>query len=190
MSFLWNDLLVNPMINALIIMSNALLDNFGLAIIAFTIFIRLVTFPLTIRQLRTTRAMQEMQPQMQEIQKKYKDPKRRQQEMMKLYREVGFNPLGCLVPFAVQIPIWIALFQVIRRTVGTTPGGPAGPRLAALRLGLHHRVGAAAQRLPVHRPGGAIDPAGRAGRRRDVLPAEALDRDPLAGEGRPPGRDQ
>ncbi len=121
MSFIWNDLLVNPMINALITMSNAMLDNFGLAIIAFTIFIRLVTFPLTIKQLRTTRAMQEMQPQMQEIQKKYKDPKRRQQEMMKLYREVGFNPLGCLLPFAVQIPIWIALFHVIRYTVGTTP---------------------------------------------------------------------
>jgi YidC/Oxa1 family membrane protein insertase len=120
-SFIWNDLLVNPMINALITMSNAMLDNFGLAIIAFTIFIRLVTFPLTIKQLRTTRAMQEMQPQMQEIQKKYKDPKRRQQEMMKLYRDVGFNPLGCLVPFAVQIPIWIALFHVIRYTVGTTP---------------------------------------------------------------------
>jgi len=119
--FLWNDLLVNPMINALIILSNALFDNFGLAIIAFTIVIRLATFPLTIRQLRTTRAMQEMQPQLQEIQKKYKDPKRRQQEMMKLYREVGFNPLGCIVPFAVQIPIWIALFQVIRRTLGTTP---------------------------------------------------------------------
>ena len=121
MSFIWNDLLVNPMINALITMSNAMLDNFGLAIIAFTIFIRLVTFPLTIKQLRTTRAMQEMQPQMQEIQKKYKDPKRRQQEMMKLYRDVGFNPLGCLLPFAVQIPIWIALFHVIRYTVGTTP---------------------------------------------------------------------
>ena len=121
MSFIWNDLLVNPMINALITMSNAMLDNFGLAIIAFTIFIRVITFPLTIKQLRTTRAMQEMQPQMQEIQKKYKDPKRRQQEMMKLYRDVGFNPLGCLVPFAVQIPIWIALFHVIRYTVGTTP---------------------------------------------------------------------
>lgn len=121
MGFIWNDLLINPMINALIILSNVLLDNFGLAIIAFTIFIRLVTFPLTIRQLRTTRAMQEMQPQLQEIQKKYKDPKRRQQEMMKLYREVGFNPLGCIVPFAVQIPIWIALFQVVRRTLGTTP---------------------------------------------------------------------
>ena len=121
MGFIWNDLLVNPMINALILLSNVLLDNFGLAIIAFTILIRLVTFPLTIRQLRTTRAMQEMQPQLQEIQKKYKDPKRRQQEMMKLYREVGFNPLGCIVPFAIQIPIWIALFQVIRRTLGTTP---------------------------------------------------------------------
>ena len=121
MDFIWNDLLVNPMINALIILSNALIDNFGLAIIAFTILIRLATFPLTIRQLRTTRAMQEMQPQLQEIQKKYKDPKRRQQEMMKLYREVGFNPLGCLVPFAIQIPIWVALFQVVRRTLGTTP---------------------------------------------------------------------
>jgi YidC/Oxa1 family membrane protein insertase len=121
MGYIWNDLLINPMINAMILLSNALLDNFGLAIIAFTILIRLATFPLTIRQLRTTRAMQEMQPQLQEIQKKYKDPKRRQQEMMKLYREVGFNPLGCIVPFAVQIPIWIALFQVIRRTLGTTP---------------------------------------------------------------------
>jgi YidC/Oxa1 family membrane protein insertase len=121
MSFIWNDLLVNPMINALIILANALFDNFGLALIAFTILIRLATFPLTIRQLRTTRAMQEMQPQLQEIQKKYKDPKRRQQEMMKLYKEVGFNPLGCIVPFAVQMPIWIALFQVVRKTLGTTP---------------------------------------------------------------------
>lgn len=121
MGFIWNDLLVNPMINALIILSNVLFDNFGLALIAFTILIRLLTFPLTIRQLRTTRAMQEMQPQLQEIQKKYKDPKRRQQEMVKLYKDVGFNPLGCIVPFAVQIPIWIALFSVVRQTLGTTP---------------------------------------------------------------------
>ena len=121
LDFLWNDLLINPMINALIILSNALFDNYGLAIIAFTIVIRVLTYPLTIRQLRTTRAMSAMQPQLQEIQKKYKDPKRRQQEMMKLYREVGFNPLGCAVPLLLQFPILIALFQVIRRTLGTTP---------------------------------------------------------------------
>ncbi len=119
--FVWNDVLLNPMTNALIFLSNVLFGNFGLAIIAFTLITRFATYPLTIKQLRTTRAMQEMQPRLQEIQKKYKDPKRRQQEMMKLYREVGFNPLGCAVPFIIQIPIWIALFQVIRRTMGSTP---------------------------------------------------------------------
>jgi YidC/Oxa1 family membrane protein insertase len=119
--FIWNDILLNPMTNALIILSNVLFGNFGLAIIAFTLVTRFATYPLTLRQLRTTRAMQEMQPALKELQKKYKDPKRRQQEMMKLYREVGFNPLGCAVPFLIQIPIWVALFQVIRRTMGSTP---------------------------------------------------------------------
>lgn len=119
--FIWNDIMLNPIMNGLIIIANALGDNFGLAIIAFTVIVRAVTYPLTLRQLRATRAMQVMQPQMQSIQKKYKDPKRRQEEMMKLYREAGFNPLGCLWPMLVQIPIWIALYQVIRRTLGDTP---------------------------------------------------------------------
>ena len=119
--FIWNDVLINPMINALIILSNVLFNNYGLALIAFTILTRGATYPLTLRQLRTTRAMQQMQPRMREIQKKHKDPKRRQQEMMKLYREVGFNPLGCAIPFLIQIPILIALFQVIRQTLGSTP---------------------------------------------------------------------
>lgn len=119
--FIWNDIMLNPIMNGLIIIANALDDNFGLAIIAFTVIVRAVTYPLTLRQLRATRAMQVMQPQMQAIQKKYKDPKRRQEETMKLYREAGFNPLGCLWPMLVQIPIWIALYQVIRRTLGDTP---------------------------------------------------------------------
>ncbi len=119
--FIWNDIMLNPIMNGLITIANALGDNFGLAIIAFTVIVRAVTYPLTLRQLRATRAMQVMQPQMQAIQKKYKDPKRRQEETMKLYREAGFNPLGCLWPMLVQIPIWIALYQVIRRTLGDTP---------------------------------------------------------------------
>ncbi len=119
--FIWNDVMINPIMNGLIIIANALGDNFGLAIIAFTVIVRAVTYPLTLRQLRATRAMQVMQPQMQALQKKYKDPKRRQEEIMKLYREAGFNPLGCLWPMLVQIPIWIALYQVIRRTLGDTP---------------------------------------------------------------------
>lgn len=119
--FLWNDVLLNPVTNALIILTNAMADNYGLAIIVFTLIIRVVTYPLTLRQLRATRAMQLMQPRMQELQKKYKDPKRRQEEMVKLYREAGINPLGCIWPLLVQMPIWIALYQVIRNTLGDTP---------------------------------------------------------------------
>jgi YidC/Oxa1 family membrane protein insertase len=67
------------------------------------------------------RSLQELQPQMQEIQKKYSDPKRRNQEMMKLYKEAGVNPLGCIGPQLVQLPIFIALYQVIRVTLGDSP---------------------------------------------------------------------
>lgn len=116
-----NTVLINPMMNVLIVLSNVFFGSYGLAIIAFTLIARILTYPLVLRQLRTTRAMQEMQPRLQEIQKKYKDPRRRQQEMMKLYRDVGFNPLGCAVPLLVQLPIWIALFQVLRQSLGTTP---------------------------------------------------------------------
>jgi YidC/Oxa1 family membrane protein insertase len=119
--FVWNDVLINPMINGLIILSRILFDNFGLAIIAFTILVRLATLPLTLRGLHATRRMQALQPKMQELQKKYKDPKRRQEEMMKLYRSEGVNPLGCLGPQLVQMPIWFALYAVLTRTVGGTP---------------------------------------------------------------------
>jgi YidC/Oxa1 family membrane protein insertase len=82
---------------------------------------RLLTMPLTARQIRSSRALSTLQPKIQELQKKYKDPKRRQEETMKLYREVGVNPLGCLLPMLVQFPIWIALYRALRITVGGTP---------------------------------------------------------------------
>src|SRR5690606_37891266 len=80
-------------------------------------------FPLTLRMLHSMRALQEIQPQMAEIQKKYSDPKRRNQEVMKLYKEAGVNPLGCIGPQLIQFPIFIALYQVIRITLGDTPEG-------------------------------------------------------------------
>lgn len=119
--FIWNDVLINPMINGLIIMSRILFDNFGLAIIVFTCLVRLATLPLTLRQLHSSRRMQALQPKVQELQKKYKDPKRRQEEMMKLYRTEGVNPIGCLGPMLIQMPIWFALYAVLSRTVGGTP---------------------------------------------------------------------
>jgi YidC/Oxa1 family membrane protein insertase len=118
---IWDAFFVNPIANALIIISNVVFGNFGVAIILFTLVMRLVTMPLTLRQLRSSRALSALQPQMQELQKKYKDPKRRQEETMKLYREAGVNPLGCLLPMLVQFPIWIALYRALIFTVGGTP---------------------------------------------------------------------
>jgi YidC/Oxa1 family membrane protein insertase len=113
--------LLDPMVNFLVILSNLLFGSFGLAIIAFTVIIRLVTWPLTLRQLNATRAMQNIQPRIQEIQKKYNDPKRRQEEIMKVYKEGGVNPIGCLGPMILQIPILFALFYAIRYTLPESP---------------------------------------------------------------------
>jgi YidC/Oxa1 family membrane protein insertase len=109
------------MANALVLLNNAFFGSFGLAIIIFTIVMRAVTFPLTLRQLRSSRAMSAMSGRLQEVQKRYKDPKRRQEETMKLYREAGVNPLGCLLPMLAQLPIWFALYSVLRLTVGDVP---------------------------------------------------------------------
>jgi len=113
--------LLDPMINFLVLLNNIFFGSFGLALIAFTFIIRLVTFPLTRRQLHQSRALQAVQPRMAEINKKYSDPKRRQEEMMKLYRDAGVNPLGCLGPMLLQFPILIALFYAIRQTLPESP---------------------------------------------------------------------
>ena len=114
-------LLLDPMINFLVILNNVLFSSFGLAIIAFTIIIRLVTFPLTLRQLHSTRSMQGIQPRIAEINKKFSDPKRRQEEIMKIYREAGVNPLGCLGPMVLQFPVLIALYSAVRLVLAISP---------------------------------------------------------------------
>jgi len=119
---LWNFILLQPMLNFLILLSNVLFHNFALAIIVLTIIVRLIMLPLTMRQLHSTRKMSTLQPKIKELQKKYgKDKQRLQQEMAKLYRESGINPLGCLWPMLVQLPIWIALYQSILKAVAATP---------------------------------------------------------------------
>jgi len=123
---IWDVFFVNPLINSLVILNNILFSNYGLAIIVFTLLMRLVTMPLTLRQIHSTRAMTTLQPKMQEIQKKYKDPKRRQEETMKLYRQAGVNPLGCLLPMLVQMPIWFALYRALQATVGGIPESVVG----------------------------------------------------------------
>ncbi len=117
----WDLLFIDPLINVLVLLDIVVLGQFGLAILLFTFILRIATIPFTLKQLRSTRAMQSAQPQMQEIQKKYKDPKRRQEEMMKLYREFNINPLGCFMPMLIQMVVFMALYRALVHAVGGSP---------------------------------------------------------------------
>ena len=118
---IWQTFLETPLINLMVGLSAAAGGSYGLAILIFTVLSRALTFPLTLRTMQSMKSLQGIQPQMQEIQKKYSDPRRRSEETMKLYKEAGVNPLGCLGPQLIQFPIFIALYQVILVTLGTTP---------------------------------------------------------------------
>lgn len=119
-SYLFNTFLVFPLTN-LFVAFTVLTGNAGLGVILVTIFIRFVTLPLNLKQMRTTRAMAALAPQLQGLQKRFKDPKRRSQEQMRLYREAKVSPAGCFSSLLIQMPILFALFQTFRTTVGETP---------------------------------------------------------------------
>lgn len=96
------------------IYSNLAFGSYGLAIIIFTLFVRAILFPLTLKQLHSSTRMQELQPQMQEIQKRYKDDKEKlNQELMKMYKENNVNPMGGCLPLLIQMPILFSLIYVI-----------------------------------------------------------------------------
>lgn len=89
--------------------------RYGLAIIIFTIFIKLILLPLAVKQYRSMSKMQELQPKLQEIQKRYKNDKEKlNQETMKLYQESKVNPAGGCAPLLIQMPILISLYWVIQ----------------------------------------------------------------------------
>lgn len=92
--------------------------NYGLAIILFTILVKVLLLPLSIKQTKSTKAMQDIQPKIQELQEKYKNkPEKQQQEIMKLYQEAKINPLAGCLPLFIQLPILLALFNVLREPV-------------------------------------------------------------------------
>lgn len=91
------------------------LPNYGLAIILFTVVVKAILFPLTLKQLQSMKKMQEIQPKIQQLQKKYKgNPQKSQQAMMELYQKEGVNPLGGCLPLLVQMPVLFALFSALR----------------------------------------------------------------------------
>jgi YidC/Oxa1 family membrane protein insertase len=97
---------------------NSLIPNYGIAIILLTILVRLVFWPLTHKSTVGMKKMQELQPKLKEIQAKFKDnPQRLQQETWGLYRSAKVNPMSSCLPMLVQIPVFIALFNVLRSAV-------------------------------------------------------------------------
>jgi len=93
-------------------------SNWGVVIIVFSILIKVVTIPLSTGQMRSMRKMQVLQPKVTEIREKYKDdPKKMNEEMMKVYRTYGVNPAGGCLPLLLQMPILFALYSVLRNVI-------------------------------------------------------------------------
>jgi YidC/Oxa1 family membrane protein insertase len=101
--------------------------SWGMSIIALTVCTRALLIPLTYRQLKGMRALQALQPQIKEIQAKYKnDRQRMQQEMMRFYQENKVNPFASCIPLVAQLPVFITLFYVLRHELPSDIGCQAG----------------------------------------------------------------
>jgi len=101
--------------------------SWGMSIIALTVCTRIVLIPLTYKQLKGMRALQALQPQIKEIQAKYKNDKQRmQQEMMRFYKENKVNPFASCIPLLAQLPVFITLFYTLRHELPPDMGCEAG----------------------------------------------------------------
>jgi YidC/Oxa1 family membrane protein insertase len=115
------------MLNGLVVLYTMLFSQMGLAIISLTALIRLLTLPMTLKQLNQMRAMSSLQPKIKEIQDRYsRDKTRVSQETMRLYKEAGVSPFGCLGPMIIQMPVLIGLFRVLIQTVFSRPDDLVG----------------------------------------------------------------
>jgi YidC/Oxa1 family membrane protein insertase len=118
---LFQVLFTQPIFNALMLLYR-LFGDFGLSIVVLTLIIRLVLFPLTLKQLKSSKAMQALQPQMQEIRRKYaKDQQAQMLAMQALQKEYGVNPLasGCL-PLLIQLPVLYGMFFAFNTVLHST----------------------------------------------------------------------
>lgn len=124
---MWEQFIIQPMTNLLLFIYDVLGHGphmFGLAIILFTIVVRLITWPLNSSQVKSSQATQEFQndKEWQDIQKKFaKDKEKLAQEQMRLYKERGINPFASCLPTLIQFPIIIGLYQSIIRALSVMP---------------------------------------------------------------------
>jgi YidC/Oxa1 family membrane protein insertase len=88
------------------------IPSYALAIVLLTVIIKILLYPLTYKQMKSMKVMQELQPKIKDLDKKYKnDPQKKQQAIMELYKEHGANPMSGCLPLLIQFPILIALFR-------------------------------------------------------------------------------
>lgn len=116
MTELFNTVLYQPLFNLLVFLYNTVPGNdIGIAIILLTIAIKLILLPLSNKSTKSQKALQDLQPKMDEIKKKYKDNKEEQAKaLMELYKKEKINPLSSCFPLLIQLPFLIAVFQVFR----------------------------------------------------------------------------
>lgn len=115
LSTLWNTILVHPFLNLLVVSYHFFGDNLGWAVVLLAIIVRLLLIPSVRNQVGMTKKMADLKPRLDKLQKKYANNKEKlAQEQMKLYKEVGYNPLGCISSFVPQMVILYVMIQVIR----------------------------------------------------------------------------
>lgn len=120
---MWDKIIIEPFIN-LLLWIYSLVGNFGVAIILFTTLTRIILYPLTAKQIKSSAAMQELQNDKRyiDIQTKYKgDKEKLAQEQMKLYQELKISPLSSCLPTLIQFPIIIGLYQALIQSLASAP---------------------------------------------------------------------
>ena len=112
---IFNQFLYQPLFNVLIFFYNVIPGHdLGVAIILVTLLIRVVLFPLSKKGIKSRKALEELQPKIKEIQNKHKDKEERARQMMTFYKENKVNPASGCLPLLVQLPIFIALYWVLK----------------------------------------------------------------------------
>jgi len=118
---IWNLIIYNPIHNVLIYFYS-LTSNLGISILLIIVLIRVLLTPLVIKQFNDMKKLSALRPRLQELQKKYKDkPTEMAAAQQALYKEVGYNPLGCFTNLIFQLPILIALYQSVLSFTQYTP---------------------------------------------------------------------
>jgi YidC/Oxa1 family membrane protein insertase len=121
---LFDQLIVQPLVQVLIFLNEVAsvlplpdaISSWAIALILVAVLVKVVTFPLTVNQMRSMKAMQRLQPKLKELQKRHKDDREKlAQAQMELYKEHGVNPLGGCLPLLIQMPVLFGLFYAIRQ---------------------------------------------------------------------------